>query len=57
LTELEAYTKAEALAKEGFSTLHKFYTKYGFTLVKQKDLPKEFERNPLDSLFFKRKIG
>jgi DNA-binding MarR family transcriptional regulator/N-acetylglutamate synthase-like GNAT family acetyltransferase len=36
---------------------HKFYTKYGFALVKQKDLPKEFERNPLDSLFFKRKIG
>jgi N-acetylglutamate synthase-like GNAT family acetyltransferase len=40
-----------------FEAAHKFYDKYGFTLVKQKDLPKEFERNPLDSLFFKRKIG
>ena len=36
---------------------HKFYAKYGFTLVKQKDLPSGFEKNPLDNLFFRRKFA
>ena len=31
---------------------HKFYAKYGFTLMLQQDLPYGFERNPLDTLFF-----
>lgn len=37
-----------------FHAAHKFYTKYGFDQVSQKDLPKEFETNPLDNLFFRR---
>jgi len=39
-----------------FHAAHKFYSKSGFTLISQKDLPHEFEVNPLDSLFFRRKI-
>lgn len=32
---------------------HKFYIKYGFTQIDQKDLPNSFERCPLDTMFFK----
>lgn len=35
---------------------HKFYTKFGFAQISQKDLPREFMKNPLDSVFFSRKI-
>lgn len=35
---------------------HKFYTKYGFNLIGQKELPKGFEINPLDTFFFRKKI-
>ena len=40
-----------------FEAAHKFYAKHGFTLVKQKDLPSGFEKNPLDNLFFRRKVA
>lgn len=40
-----------------FHAAHKFYSKSGFTLIRQKDLPNEFEVNPLDNLFFRREIG
>jgi N-acetylglutamate synthase-like GNAT family acetyltransferase len=36
---------------------HKFYSKFGFTLINQKDLPRGFEENPLDNLFFRKEIG
>lgn len=32
---------------------HKFYIKYGFTQIDQKDLPNSFERCPFDTMFFK----
>lgn len=32
---------------------HKFYMKYGFTQIDQKDLPNLFERCPVDTMFFK----
>jgi hypothetical protein len=32
---------------------HKFYIKYGFTQIDQKDLPHSFEKCPVDTMFFK----
>lgn len=34
----------------------RFYTKCGFMHIDQKDLPSEFERCPLDTVFFKAKV-
>lgn len=39
-----------------FQAAHKFYTKYGFAQISQKDLPRGFKKNPLDNLFFRRKV-
>ena len=35
-----------------FQAARKFYTKYGFSLICQKDLPCGFEVSPFDNLFF-----
>jgi len=40
-----------------FQAASKFYTKQGFTLISQKDLPCGFEINPFDNLFFRKEIG
>ena len=40
-----------------FHAAHKFYSKSGFSLMGQKDLPRGFETNPFDNLFFRREIG
>ena len=39
-----------------FHAAQKFYTKCGFTSMTQNDLPREFERNPFDNFFFRKKI-
>lgn len=40
-----------------FHAAHKFYAKYGFTQINQKDVPSGFQKNPLENLFFKKEIG
>lgn len=39
-----------------FHAAHKFYEKCGFAPISRKDLPKAFEQNPFDSLFFRKKL-
>lgn len=36
---------------------HRFYEKNGFLRIQQKELPKNFEKFPLDSVFFKKNIA
>lgn len=40
-----------------FHAAHKFYAKNDFALISQKELPRGFEQNPFDTLFFRKKIN
>lgn len=40
-----------------FHAAHKFYAKYGFKQINKKELPKGFEFNPFDSLFYRIKLN
>lgn len=39
-----------------FHAAQKFYAKYGFNLINQKDLPPEFKVNSFDNVFFRKKV-
>lgn len=39
-----------------FHAAHKFYAKCGFVPIGKQELPREFETNPFDSLFFRKRI-
>lgn len=40
-----------------FHAAHKFYAKNGFIQIRKNELPKQFEINQFDSLFFRKMIG
>lgn len=40
-----------------FISAQRFYKKNGFTEIAQQDLPSEFLINPLDKVFFQRRVG
>lgn len=42
---------------EKFHAAHKFYAKCGFTPIGKKELPREFEKNPFECLFLKKKLN
>lgn len=41
---------------EQFKAAQRFYEKNGFTLITTEDLPKDFKINPIDTLFYYRKL-
>lgn len=40
-----------------FCAAHKFYAKHGFIPISKKELPKGFELNPFDSLFYSKELN
>lgn len=40
-----------------FKAAQRFYEKNGFKEIKEEDLPAEFNRNPLDGIFYRMELG